>query len=74
VPLCQAGGKGERLPNVSLFQIGKISEQLLNRAPGSESFNDHAHGDAHPSNARLATHDLRIHRNAPQFLHAAMIT
>lgn len=34
--LSQAGGEGERLANVLLFQIGEIEEQLLDRPAGSK--------------------------------------
>ena len=50
--LSQAGGEGERLANVLLFQIGEIEEQLLDRPAGSKRFHDHANCHTHTANTR----------------------
>ena len=73
VSLRQAGGKGERLANIHFLEIRKVCQQLLDCAPSGQPLDDHSDGHAHAADARLAAHDLGIHRNAVELLHPVMI-
>ena len=59
--------------NILFFKIWEVGQQIGYAAPGSDSFHDHADRDAHATYAWLAAHHCRIDRNAPEFLHAAII-
>ena len=72
--LSQTGSEGERLPDVRFFQVGEIGEKLLDRAPYSKRFHDHADRYTHASNAWLSAHYLWIHRYTSKLLHVAIIT
>ena len=72
-PLSKAGGVDERLANVLGFQIGKVSKEIGCGTSGCNCLYDHPHGYTHAADASLATHYIRIERDAPQLLHASMI-
>ncbi len=71
--LSQVCGEGERFANIRLFDIREIGKQLFDGAAGCHRPDDHADAHAHAADTWLATHDLRIHRNAVELLHVVMI-
>ncbi len=71
--LSKARGEGEGFTDILLFEIGKVSQQVLDAAARGNRLDNHANSHAHPSDAWLAAHDFRINGDAPQFLHAAII-
>jgi len=44
---------GQSLPNVGLFDIRKIREQVFDATAGAKLANNHAHGHTHPPYAWL---------------------
>ena len=54
--LGQTGGERQGLPNVRLFKIGKIGQELRKRAPGGDGLHNHADRHPHAPDARLAPH------------------
>jgi len=73
VPLSQVSGETESFANIRLFDIREIGKQLFDGAPCRYRPDDHADGHAHATDAWLAAHNLRIHRNAFELLHVVMI-
>ena len=73
VSLCPLGSECESIADVRLFEVGKIGEQLLDRAAGRKGLDDHACRHTHSSNARFTAHDIGIHRNAAELVHVVMI-
>jgi hypothetical protein len=69
VSLRKLGGEGERLANVGLFEVRKVSEQLVHSAPSGQCLDDHSDRHPHASDARLSAHHFRIDCDAPQLLH-----
>jgi len=66
-------GEAYSLPDIGLFDVREISQQLLDAAAGRHRFHDHAHRYTHPADAWLAAHDFRIHRNTVELLHVVII-
>lgn len=66
-------GECESLSDIRLLKVRKVGQQIFDRAARGYRFHDHANGYAHSSNARFATHDFRIDRNAAKLLHVVMI-
>jgi hypothetical protein len=56
-----------------LFDVREIRRRLLDGAAGCHRFRDHSHSYTHAADAWLATHDFRIHRNAVELLHVAIM-
>jgi hypothetical protein len=66
-------GEGERLANIRLFEVRKVSEQLLHRAPGGDGFDAHPNGYAHAPDAWLPAHHFRIDHDTLQLLYVFMV-
>jgi hypothetical protein len=73
MPLSQACGEGESLTNIWLLNIREVCKQLLDGTARCQGLDDHADGYTQATDARLASHDLRVHRNAVELLHVVMI-
>lgn len=58
-----------RCRDVVLLQVGIGFEDLLGGATGCEQPEDGAYGDPHPSDARLAAHDVRVQGDAVENWH-----
>lgn len=69
MPLSQARSEGESFENIRLLDIREVGEQLFDGAAGRHGSDDHADGHAHAPDARLAAHNLGIHRDAVELLH-----
>jgi len=69
--LRETGGISQASPNVLLLKIGNVDQQIFDAAARSNRFDNHADGDAHSANARLATQHVRVDGDAPEFLHAS---
>src|SRR5262249_33961571 len=73
-PLRQRGGIRQGFADILFFEVWKIRKQFRDGGPSGKGFEDHSHRDAHSTNARLAAHDVRIHGDAAEFFHKAIIT
>jgi hypothetical protein len=73
VPLSQPSGESESFANVRLFDIREIRQQLFDGASGCQRLYEHTDSHAHATDARLAAHDLGLHRNAVELLQVAVI-
>ena len=71
--LGQTGGERQRLPNVRLFKIGKIGQELRKRAPGGHGLDNHADRHPHPPDARLAPHLIGMDRDPLEVLHTRIL-
>jgi hypothetical protein len=69
----QPGGVEHRLPHVLFFELRIGSEDFLSRAAGSQHLENHADGDPHPADGRLAQADFRVDGDAVQGLHIQIV-
>lgn len=62
MPLRNLCGEAERFAEVGFLKIRKVFEKVVERAPCSESLNNHSDSHTHTANAGLAAHHFRVHR------------
>ena len=71
--LSETSGVGESLPYILLL-VGKIGQQIFDRAAGGNRLHNHANGHPHSPNTRFTAHHVGIDRNAGKILHVLIIT
>src|SRR6185437_8061759 len=59
-----------RLQNIFPFEVRILRQKFINTATSSDLPDDHAHGNAYPTNASLAAHDFGSLCDAIQLFHA----
>ena len=69
----KSGRVVKRFTDVLFFKVRKVCQQLWHRAACGDGFDNHTYRYAHPSNARFATHYVRVECDALEFLHIKMI-
>lgn len=58
--LGKLSGESQSFPNVRLFKIRKIFQQLLDTAARCHRLDDHPHRYAHAPDTWFSSHDLRV--------------
>lgn len=72
--LCQSRRITQGPANTRLLKIGEIRRQVFDGSACCHGFNHHADSNARPTDAGLAAHHFRIHRDSSQLFHDLIST
>ena len=63
----------ECFPNILIFKIREVAEQVFDSSASRERLDDHANGDAHAPDAWLSAHDFGVGGYPAELLHLVRI-